>query len=95
MGTQYNDQLDLTFFTNDENRSLLNRFKRVLKTTKYFDIHVGYFRASGMSKPCLNYTIHAKNYKIKTRSLPILTFQNIFYVHPKYSLLSVFIILDN
>lgn len=47
MGTEYKDQLDLTFFTNDENGSLLNRFKRVLKTTKYFDILVGYFRASG------------------------------------------------
>lgn len=47
MGTQYKDQLDLTFFTNDENGSLLNRFKKVLKTTKYFDILVGYFRASG------------------------------------------------
>ena len=47
MGTEYIDRLDLTFFTNDENGSLLNRFKRVLKTTKYFDILVGYFRASG------------------------------------------------
>ncbi|GAB1441575.1 hypothetical protein MASR2M39_04090 [Ignavibacteriales bacterium] len=47
MGTEYKDRLDITFFTNDENGSLLNRFKRVLKTTKYFDILVGYFRASG------------------------------------------------
>lgn len=47
MGTQNKDQFDLTFFTNDENGSLLNRFKRVLKNTKYFDILVGYFRASG------------------------------------------------
>jgi len=48
MGTEYKDRLDVTFFTNDENGSLLNRFKRVLKTTKYFDILVGYFRASGL-----------------------------------------------
>jgi HKD family nuclease len=47
MGTGYKDHLDLTFFTNDENGSLLDRFRRVLKTTKYFDILVGYFRASG------------------------------------------------
>jgi len=47
MGTQNKDQLDLTFFTNDEKGSLLDRFKRVLKNTKYFDILVGYFRASG------------------------------------------------
>lgn len=47
MGTGYKDPLDLTFFTNDENGSLLDRFRRVLKNTKYFDILVGYFRASG------------------------------------------------
>ena len=84
MGTEYKDQLDLTFFTNDENGSLLNRFKRVLKTTKYFDILVGYFRASGMSKPCPNQIIHAKIYKITTRSLPILTSQNLHYLNSKY-----------
>lgn len=47
MGATGNNNLDLTFFTNDENGSLLERFKRVLKTTRYFDVLVGYFRASG------------------------------------------------
>lgn len=41
------DQTDLTFFTNEEGNSLLNRFKSTLKDTQYFDILVGYFRASG------------------------------------------------
>ncbi len=39
--------LDLTFFTNDADGTLLDRFRRVLKTTRYFDVLVGYFRASG------------------------------------------------
>ena len=47
MGATGNDNLDLTFFTNDENGSLLERFRRVLKSTRYFDVLVGYFRASG------------------------------------------------
>ncbi len=47
MGATGNNNLDLTFFTNDENGSLLERFRRVLKTTRYFDVLVGYFRASG------------------------------------------------
>ena len=38
---------DLRFFTNDENNSLLDRFKKVLKDTQSFDILVGYFRSSG------------------------------------------------
>jgi superfamily II DNA or RNA helicase/HKD family nuclease len=38
---------DLTFFTNDENQTLLSRFKATLKDTQYFDVLVGYFRASG------------------------------------------------
>lgn len=38
---------DLTFFTNDENDSLLERFKITLKDTRYFDILVGYFRTTG------------------------------------------------
>ncbi|MBN8544968.1 MAG: hypothetical protein J0L60_02445 [Ignavibacteria bacterium] len=46
MGTGNKDPLDLIFFTNDENGSLLDRFREVLRTTKYFDILVGYFRAS-------------------------------------------------
>jgi HKD family nuclease len=84
MGTEYKDQLDLTFFTNDENGSLLNRFKRVLKTTKYFDILVGYFRASGMSKPCLDQATHIKIYKITTQSLPNLKLQILFSFNSKY-----------
>ena len=41
------DPKDLTFFTNDENDSLLQRFKRVLHGVKELDILVGYFRMSG------------------------------------------------
>lgn len=53
MGNGYKDPLDLTFFTNDENGSLLDRFRRVLKNTRYFDILVGYFRASVGRELCL------------------------------------------
>lgn len=38
---------DLTFFTNDGETSILDRFKAVLKTVEFFDILVGYFRISG------------------------------------------------
>lgn len=38
---------DLTFFTNETNASLLDRFKSTLKNVQYFDVLVGYFRTSG------------------------------------------------
>lgn len=38
---------DLTFFTNDENQNLLNRFKATLRDVEKFDVLVGYFRSSG------------------------------------------------
>lgn len=38
---------DLTFFTNKDNATLLDRFKATLKDVQYFDILVGYFRTSG------------------------------------------------
>ncbi len=38
---------DLTFFTNEQGSTLLDRFKRTLKDVRYFDILVGYFRSSG------------------------------------------------
>jgi superfamily II DNA/RNA helicase/HKD family nuclease len=38
---------DLTFFTNEPNASLLERFKSTLKDVQYFDVLVGYFRTSG------------------------------------------------
>jgi len=41
------EQTDLTFFTNEDGNSLLNRFKSTLKDTQLFDILVGYFRSSG------------------------------------------------
>jgi len=41
------DQTDLTFFTNENGSSLLNRFKATLKDTQLFDVLVGYFRSSG------------------------------------------------
>jgi superfamily II DNA/RNA helicase len=38
---------DLTFFTNEPNATLVNRFNRTLQAVKYFDVLVGYFRTSG------------------------------------------------
>ncbi|MHB2155006.1 helicase-related protein [Calditrichota bacterium GD2] len=38
---------DLTFFTNEPDSTLLDRFVAILKDVKYFDILVGYFRSSG------------------------------------------------
>jgi superfamily II DNA or RNA helicase len=38
---------DTKFFTNTENNTLYDRFRRTLKNTQYFDVLVGYFRASG------------------------------------------------
>jgi len=38
---------DLTFFTNDANSTLLNRFISTLKYVQFFDVLVGYFRTSG------------------------------------------------
>lgn len=38
---------DLTFFTNEENQTLLDRFKTTLSDTRLFDVLVGYFRSSG------------------------------------------------
>ncbi len=42
-----NANTDLTFFTNEPGQSLLGRFKDTLRDTKFFDVLVGYFRASG------------------------------------------------
>jgi HKD family nuclease len=41
------NQTDLTFFTNEDGNSLLNRFNATLKDTQLFDVLVGYFRSSG------------------------------------------------
>ena len=41
------NQTDLTFFTNDGNQTLLDRFKATLADTRFFDVLVGYFRSSG------------------------------------------------
>jgi superfamily II DNA/RNA helicase len=39
---------DLTFFTNEPERTLYDRFNKILKSnTQFFDILVGYFRTSG------------------------------------------------
>ena len=39
---------DLTFFTNEPDRNLYDRFSKILKSnTKFFDVLVGYFRTSG------------------------------------------------
>ncbi|RKY78116.1 hypothetical protein DRQ07_07940 [candidate division KSB1 bacterium] len=42
-----NEKTDLTFFTNEPDSTLLDRFIAILKDVKYFDILVGYFRSSG------------------------------------------------
>lgn len=42
-----NNDTDLSFFTNEENQTLLDRFKSTLQDTQLFDVLVGYFRASG------------------------------------------------
>lgn len=44
MNRQHSDQ---TFFTNDQNQTLLDRFKATLVDTQLFDVLVGYFRSSG------------------------------------------------
>lgn len=38
---------DLTFITNKENETLLERFKVLIKDTKYFDALVAFFYTSG------------------------------------------------
>ena len=38
---------DLTFFTNEPEATLADRFTETLKAVKYFDVLVGYFRTSG------------------------------------------------
>lgn len=44
---------DLKFFTNEPERTLYDRFKKILKTnTQYFDVIVGYFRTSGFFRLC-------------------------------------------
>ena len=41
------NQTDLTFITNEENQSLLSRFKVLIRDTELFDVLVGYFYSSG------------------------------------------------
>lgn len=74
MGTGYKDPLDLTFFTNDENGSLLDRFRRVLKNTQYFDILVGYFRASEEHELCLAVEPHSSKHETVISPLLIKNF---------------------
>lgn len=38
---------DLTFITNEENRTLKDRFNALIKDARFFDVLVGYFYASG------------------------------------------------
>ncbi|MHB9053606.1 MAG: helicase-related protein [Thermoleophilia bacterium] len=38
---------DLTFITNEEEKTLLDRFKVLIKDTQFFDVLVGYFYTSG------------------------------------------------
>lgn len=44
---------DLKFFTNEPERTLYDRFNKILKTnTQFFDVIVGYFRTSGFFRLC-------------------------------------------
>ncbi len=43
---------DLTFFTNEADASLLDRFKATLRDVQFFDVLVGYFRTSGFHLLC-------------------------------------------
>ena len=43
---------DTRFFTNTENSSLVTRFAATLKEARFFDVLVGYFRASGFHLLC-------------------------------------------
>lgn len=43
-------ETDLTFFTNEKGKTLLDRFQRTLKDTQYFDVIVGYFRSGGFHR---------------------------------------------
>lgn len=43
---KYNNR-DLSFITNKESQSLLDRFKVLIKDTRFFDVLVGYFYTSG------------------------------------------------
>jgi superfamily II DNA/RNA helicase/HKD family nuclease len=47
MGEQGILHNDLTFFTNEPNATLLDRFRKTLKDVQFFDVLVGYFRTSG------------------------------------------------
>lgn len=38
---------DLSFITNEQNKNLLERFKILIKDTRFFDVLVGYFYSSG------------------------------------------------
>ncbi len=62
--TNTDKHTDLTFFTNEPGSTLLDRFIRTLEDTQYFDVLVGYFRASGF------YQLHQAIEKVdKTRIL--------------------------
>lgn len=41
------DHSDLTFITNEEGQSLLERFRVLIRDTEFFDVLVGYFYTSG------------------------------------------------
>lgn len=47
LNSKANEHTDLTFFTNEEGQTLLDRFRRTLKDTRLFDVLVGYFRSNG------------------------------------------------
>ena len=47
MGSEKMSSNDLTFITNENGQSLLNRFNTIIKGTKFFDCLVGYFYSSG------------------------------------------------
>ncbi len=42
---------DLTFVTNEKGKNLKNRFNKLVKDTRFFNVLVGYFYTSGLTKP--------------------------------------------
>ena len=72
---------DLTFITNEENRNLLERFRVLIKDTRFFDCLVGYFYSSGFNRlyPSLEST--EKIRILVGISTDKQTFQNINQVH--------------
>ena len=72
---------DLTFFTNDEGQTLLERFKRTLKDTRLFDVLVSYFRSSGFYQLYQSIESIEKTRILVGLSVDDITYQSIHFVN--------------